>query len=125
MPTEAEWEKAARGTDERKWPWGNEWDVEKCNIGDPKSVGSYEEGKGVYGCYDMAGSVGEWCADWADILYYTRSPNKNPEGPEKGDKKIVRGGSRFANAGFMLRCTARKAMSPNLGNIGVGFRCTK
>jgi formylglycine-generating enzyme required for sulfatase activity len=59
------------------------------------------------------------------LYYYSRSPKNNPKGPEKGERKIIRGGSRFANVGVLLRCTARKGMDPKLGNIGVGFRCAK
>lgn len=125
LPTEAEWEKAARGENGNKWPWGNEWDPRRCNIGgEQEPVGSHEDGKSPYGVHDMAGSVAEWVADWYDPFYYWRSPSSSPKGPESGLRKVIRGGSRFGR-GFLLRCTSRKSERPEVHNKAVGFRCVK
>ncbi len=125
LPTEAEWEKTARGPSGNSFPWGNEWNPNNCNIGeDPKPVGSYPQGASPYGCHDLAGSVAEWVSDWYDPQYYQKSPAVNPPGPEKGLKKVIRGGSRFGR-GFLLRSSTRKCEAPNVHNQAVGFRCAK
>jgi formylglycine-generating enzyme required for sulfatase activity len=125
LPSEAEWEYAARGPDAMIYPFGDEFDLAKPTLRkiSPAPVGEKPEGASWVGALDMSGGIGEWVQDWYGP--YSGGDQSDPTGPASGEKRILRGGNWFAHAAFQVRSAFREPVDPGFATSVTGFRCVQ